>query len=333
MLRCPPVSPKWVHGAMLAVSLIGGPALAQLSPTAPPAIPVKVAVAARRDFPLFSRSIGTVQAYNTVSVVSRVDGELQRIAFREGQQVRAGDLLAQVDPRPFEAQLRQAEAARDRDRALLATAELDFGRSSQLIGQGFATRQTYDTQKNQIAQLQAALRADEASIEYASLQLTYSRIVAPFDGRTGVRLLDQGNLVRASAPAPIVLLTQTRPISVMFTLPQANLPELLDAARTNARLEAIAYAQGGDERELASGELETIDNAVDAASGSVRLKARFANQHDELWPGQFVNVRLRLGTRVDGVVVPATSVLRNQDGSYAWILRPDQTVEPRPIKV
>ncbi|WP_456750591.1 efflux RND transporter periplasmic adaptor subunit [Bradyrhizobium sp. USDA 4461] len=285
------------------------------------------------DFPIYVRSIGTVQAYNTVSIVSRVDGEVQKVAYREGQHVKAGELLVQIDPRLFEAQLRQAEAARDRDKALLATAELDFGRSSQLVGQGYATRQTYDTQKNQIAQLEAALRSDEATIEFAKLQLTYSRVCAPFDGRTGMRQLDQGNMVRANAGTTLVLLTQTTPISVVFAIPQESLPELLEASNRGANLEVVAYAQQGGDQALATGTLETIDNAVDSSTGSIRLKATFANEHDELWPGQFVNVRLRFGARTDGVIIPAQAVLRNQDGNYAWVVRPDRTVEPRPIKV
>jgi multidrug efflux system membrane fusion protein len=297
-----------------------------------PPVPVSIAEVTRRDFAIYLRAIGTVQAYNTVTIKSRVDGELQQVAFQEGQHVSAGDLLAQIDPRPFEAQLRQAEAARDRDMALLATAKQDFARSAQLVERGFTTRQTYDTQKNQIDQFAAAVRADDASIEVAKLQLTYARITSPLSGRTGVRLIDAGNMIHANDPVGLVTITQLLPISAMFTLPQDRLPEVSVAMRTGPSLAVLASTQDG-KRELGTGVLELIDNAVDQATGTIRLKARFPNENEALWPGQFVNIRLRLTTRNDALVVASPAVQRNQDGTYVWVVKPDNSVEARAVRI
>jgi membrane fusion protein, multidrug efflux system len=297
-----------------------------------PPVPVSVGEVARRDFPIYLRGIGAVQAYNIVTVKSRVDGELQQIFFREGQHVRAGELLAQIDPRPFEAQLRQAEAARDRDLALLETARLDFARSSELVGRGYTPRQTYETQKNQVAQLEAAVRADEASIEGVKLQLVYARITSPLSGRTGVRLVDAGNMLRANDAAGIVTITQLQPISALFTLPQDLLPDVAAAMRAEEPLTVLAYSQDG-KRQLGAGTLALIDNTVDQATGTIRLKAQFPNKDETLWPGQFVNIRLQLTVRTDATVIAGPAVQRNQDGTYAWVVKPDGTVEVRPIRV
>jgi multidrug efflux system membrane fusion protein len=305
-------------------------AAAAAPPPAPP-VPVSVAEVARQDFPIYLRGIGSVQAFNFVTVKSRVDGELQQVFFREGQRVAAGELLAQIDPRPFEAQLRQAEAARDRDTALLETARLDLARSSELVGRGYTPRQTYDTQKNQVAQLEAAVRADEAAIEAVKLQLVYARITSPLSGRTGVRLLDAGNMIRASDAAGIVTIAQLKPISALFTLPQDALPDVAAAMRAGP-LTVVASTQDG-KRQLGSGTLELVDNAVDQATGTIRLKARFPNEDEALWPGQFINIRLQLTTRQDAIVIAGPAVQRNQDGTFAWIVKPDDTVEVRPIRV
>jgi multidrug efflux system membrane fusion protein len=299
-------------------------------PTLPP-IPVTVIEAARRDFPVYVRGIGAVQAYNTVTVKSRVDGELQQVLFREGQDVRTGDLLAQIDPRPFETVLRQTEAAKARDLAQLDTAKRDFARSEQLVDRGFTTRQTYETQRNLIAQLEAALLADEAAIDSAKLQLGYARIASPLNGRTGVRLVDAGNMIRASDAGGIVSITQLQPIAVLFTLPQELLGDVAAAMRSG-RLTTLAYTQD-NKRLLATGSLELIDNAIDQATGTMRLKASFPNDDEALWPGQFVNVRLTLATRRDKIVVAGAAVQRNQEGTFAWVVKPDGTVEVRPIKI
>jgi membrane fusion protein, multidrug efflux system len=306
-------------------------AAATAAPALPP-VPVSVAEVARRDFPISLRGIGSVQAYNAVTVKSRVDGELQQVFFREGGDVHAGEVLAQIDPRPFEAQLQQAEAARDRDLAQLETAKLDLARSSELVGRGYTPRQTYDTQKNQVAQLEAAVRADEASIEAVKLQLVYARITSPLSGRTGIRLVDPGNMIHASDAAGIVTITQLQPISVLFTLPQDRLPEVAAAMRAGPPPSVLAYTQDG-KRQLGTGTLELVDNTVDQATGTIRFKARFANAEEALWPGQFVNVRLQLSIRAGATVIAGPAVQRNQDGTYAWAVGADGTVEVRPIRV
>jgi multidrug efflux system membrane fusion protein len=300
------------------------------APAAPP-IPVTVIEAGRRDVPIYARGIGSVQAYNMVTIRARVDGELLEVAFREGQQVHAGDLLAQIDPRPFETLLRQAEAARARDLAQLDTARRDYARSEALVDRGYATRQIYETQKNQIAQLEAAVLSDEAAIDSARLQLGYARITSPLDGRTGVRLVDAGNMIRAADSGGIVTIAQLRPISVLFTLPQEMLGDVAAAARAGP-MTAVATTQD-NKRLLATGSLELIDNAIDQATGTMRIKATFANDDEALWPGQFVNVRLTLATRRNAVVVAAGAVQRNQDGTYAWVVKSDATVEVRPIRI
>jgi multidrug efflux system membrane fusion protein len=266
-----------------------------------------------------------------VTVKSRVDGELQQVLFREGQDVHVGDVLAQIDPRPYAAQLKQAQAAKARDLALLDTARRDFGRSESLVDRGFATRQTYDTQRNEIARLEAAVLADEGAIENAQLQLDYARITSPLDGRTGVRLVDQGNMIHASDTGGIVTIAQLRPISVVFTLPQERLAEVTSAMRT-APLTTRAYTQDG-KRLLASGSLSLIDNEIDQATGTMRLKATFANEDEALWPGQFVSIRLALAKRPDALVLAPAAVQRNQDGTYVWVIKPNTTVEVRPIQV
>jgi multidrug efflux system membrane fusion protein len=299
---------------------------------AAPPVPVSIAEVTRRDFAIYLRAIGTVQAYNTVTIKPRVDGELQQVAFQEGQHVSVGDLLAQIDPRPFEAQLRQAEAARDRDLALLATAKQDFARSAQLVERGYTPRQTYETQKNQVDQLEAAVRSDDASIETVKLQLTYARITSPLSGRTGVRLIDAGNMIHANDPAGLVTITQLQPISAIFTLPQDLLPDVAAAMRASPSLTVLATTQDG-KRDLGSGVLALIDNAVDQATGTIRLKARFPNEDEALWPGQFVNIRLQLTTRNDALVVASPAVQRNQDGTYVWVVKPDNFVEIRPVRI
>jgi multidrug efflux system membrane fusion protein len=299
--------------------------------SAPPPVPVTLTEATRRDFPIYVRGIGTVQAYNAVTVRSRVDGELQQVLFREGQEIRAGDVLAQIDPRPFEVLLRQAQAAKARDLAQLDTAKRDFERSSSLVDRGYTPRQTYDTQKNLVAQLEAAILADDAAIDNAKLQLAYARITSPLDGRTGVRLVDPGNMIRASDSGGIVTITQLRPISVVFTLPQDLLGEVSAAMRIQP-LTSLAYTQD-NKRLLATGTLELIDNAIDQATGTMRLKARFPNDDESLWPGQFLNVRLMLTTRREAVVVAGPAIQRNQDGTYVWLAKPDGTVAIQPVAI
>ena len=297
---------------------------------APPPVPVTAGTVETKDFPIDRVGLGTVQAYNTVTVKVRVDGEVQRIAFREGEDVRVGDLLAQIDPRPYQALLEQAQADKARDEALLANAKLDLDRFSTLAGKDFATRQSVDTQRALVAQYSAAIRHDQAAIDNAKVQLGYTTIVSPLRGRTGIRQVDQGNIVHAGDAGGLVVITQIKPIAVIFTLPQQYLPEIGATMRRHP-LAVIAYDQ--DNRvKLGEGRLELIDNQIDQGTGSLRLKAVFPNDDERLWPGAFVNARLRLDVR-HGPVVAESVVQAGPDGPYAFVIRQDQSVEVRPLRV
>jgi membrane fusion protein, multidrug efflux system len=293
-------------------------------------VPVTTGIAETKDFPVYRVGLGTVQAFNTVTVRVRVDGEIHKIAFREGQDVRAGDLLAQIDPRPYEAQLHQAEADKARDEALLANAKLDLDRYSTLVVKEFATHQSVDTQRALVAQYQAAVAHDQAVIDNAHVQLGYTTITSPLAGRLGIRQIDQGNIVHASDSTGLVVVTQLMPISLIFTLPQQYLPAIVEAMR-NSPLPVKAYDQ--DNRiELGQGRLELIDNQIDQGTGSLRLKAIFPNEDERLWPGEFVNAWLQLGIR-QGTVVPQSVVQAGPDGDYAFVVRPDASVEVRALRV
>lgn len=310
------------------IGLVGNPASTGIPPVRP--VPVTAGIVETKDFPIYRIGLGTVQAYNTVTVRVRVDGEVQKIAFREGQDVRTGDLLAQIDPRPYEALLRQAEADKARDEALLANARLDLERFSTLAVKEFATRQSVDTQKALVAQYQAAIQHDRAAIDNARVQLGYTTISSPLTGRTGLRLVDQGNIVHAGDAGGLVVIAQLNPIAVIFTLPQQYLPEIADAAR---RGPAVVQVYDQDNLvKLGEGRLELIDNQIDQGTGSVRLKAVFQNDDERLWPGAFVNAWLRLDVR-HGAVVPEAVVQSGPNGNYAFVIRPDASVEVRPLRV
>jgi membrane fusion protein, multidrug efflux system len=301
------------------------------TPAAPPRpIPVTTGIVEMRDFPIYRVGLGTVQAYNTVTIKVRVDGEVQKIAFREGQDVKAGDLLAQIDPRTYVAQLHQAEADKARDEALLANAKLDLERFSSLVVKEFATRQSVDTQKALVAQYQAAIERDQASIENAQVLLGYTTITSPLSGRTGIRLIDQGNIVHANDATGLVVVAQLDPISIIFTLPQSNLPDIADAMR-NGTLAVFAYDQD-NKVQLGEGRLELIDNQIDQGTGSLRLKAVFPNADKKLWPGEFVNAWLQLGIS-QGPVVADQVVQSGPDGSFVLAVRPDNSVEVRPVQI
>jgi membrane fusion protein, multidrug efflux system len=293
-------------------------------------VPVSTSIVRNDDFAFVRSGIGTVQAFNTVTVKVRVDGEIHKIAFREGQDVQAGDVLAEIDPRPYQAQLGQAEADKARDEALLANAKLDLERFSSLAIKEFATRQSVDTQKALVAQYEAAIARDRAVIDNARVQLGYTTIVAPLDGRTGIRLVDQGNIVRASDSTGLVVITQTSPISVVFTLPQQYLSEILAASR-GGELAVSAYAQD-DRTKLADGQFSLIDNQIDQATGTIRLKAKFDNQDGALWPGQFVSAQLMVRSQ-RGPVIPEAAVQSGANGNYVFVVRPDLTVEIRPVRL
>ena len=335
-------APKlWIAGLSAAVLAVSGSYLwlegmptsvmkpAANNPAARP-VPVTTGVVKDQEFAISRVGLGTVQAYNTVTLRARVDGEVQKIAFREGQDVKVGEVMAQIDPRPYEAQLHQAEADKARDEALLANAKLDLERYSKLAVKEYATRQSVDTQEALVAQYQAAIAHDQAVIDNARVQLGYTTIVSPLAGRTGIRLIDQGNIVHASDSGGLVVVTQLAPISVMFALPQKYLPEIVDAMGKGT-LVASAYDQD-DRIKLAEGHLELIDNQIDQGTGSLRLKAIFENLDGRLWPGQFVSARLLLGIR-HGPVVPESALQYGPNGSYAFVVRQDSTVETRLVRI
>ncbi len=298
---------------------------------AAPAVPVTSGVAEKKDMPQFVRGIGTVQAYNAVTIKSRVDGEIVKVLFTEGQFVKAGDPLIQIDPRPFQAAIEAATATMKRNEAQLTGASLDLERYGQLINSGYQSRQSFDQQQAIVGALKGSIAADKAAIETARLNLTYSDIRAPIAGRTGQRLVDIGNLVQAGQPTSLVTITQIRPIFVNFTVPQ----DYADAIRHNqkaAALIVLAYASD-DKTLLAEGKLSLIDNQIDVATGTLRLKATFANADERLWPGEFVNVRLVLSVRHGVVTVPQRAVMQGANGYYAYVIRPDDAAQRRIVEI
>ena len=296
-----------------------------------PPVPVVAGVVAQKDMPIYLTGLGTVQAFNTVTVRARVDGQLRKVAFVEGQDVHAGDVLAEIDPDPFRAALDQANAKQNQDQALLGNAQVDLERYAGLLAKEGVTKQVYDTQQALVNQLAAGVKADRAMIESAKVQLAYTTITSPIDGRSGIRLLDQGNLVHASDATGLVVITQLQPISVVFTLQEQKLGEIQAQAATG-ELTVLAVKRDNT-TVLAEGKLAVIDNQIDTTTGTIKLKATFPNTDLHLWPGQFVNVRLLLTVRKNSLVVPASVVQRGPDGAFAFVIKNDQSVEPRPVKV
>jgi len=290
-------------------------------------IPVTIVPAARRDMPIYLDGLGTVQAYKTVTVHSRIDGQLVSVDFKEGQDVKAGDPLAHLDERTYRAQFDQAAATRDKDQAQLEAAKRDLDRYIGLKDR--VTGQSVDTQRALVKQLEATVRADQAAVENARTMLSYTVITASFDGRTGIRQVDEGNIVHASDSSGLVVLTQVQPISVLFTLPQQDLPLIMRQTET---LPVLAMAADGKTL-IDRGQLELVDNQIDSTTGTIRLKAVMPNAERRLWPGGFVNVRLLVTTVKDGIVVPAPAVQRGPQGSYAFVVKDDKTVEMRALKV
>ncbi len=325
----------YVHGLPPAASdllahIVPAAAL-PATPAATAPIPIVAAAARAEEVPIYLSGIGTVQAYNTVSVKSRVDGAITQILFREGQDVKAGDPLAVIDPRPFEAQLQQQEAMLRKDQALLAGAQLDLRRFEALVQKNFASQQQVDQQRALVEQDRAQILSDEAQIRYAKTQLDYTRIVAPIDGRTGIRQIDVGNIVHASDNATIVVITQLRPISVVFTLSAAAVGQTR-LTLGSAHVPVIALAPD-DTTRLDEGTVDIIDNQVDQATGTIKLKASFPNAALRLWPGNFVNGRLVVDRRPDGLTVPANAVRHGPRGDFVWLIRADNTVEAKPVTV
>ena len=295
-------------------------------------VPVVVATAVRGDLPVYFNGLGTVTAYNTVTVRSRVDGQLAKVEFKEGQYVHEGDLLVQIDPRPFQVQLEQAQGQLAKDQASRKDAQVNFERYKLLFQEGVIPQQQLDTQGSLVGQFDGAIVSDQSQIDNAKLQLTYSRITAPISGRIGLRLVDVGNIVHAADTNGLLVITQLQPISVIFTLPQDQLPQVSSKLRAGTQLNVEAYDRD-DTTKIAAGKLQTIDNQIDVTTGTYKLKATFSNDKNELFPNQFVNVHLLVDTKHDLTIVPAAAILRGPQGTYVYAAGQDNTVKIRPITI
>ncbi len=296
-----------------------------------PSVPVSVATVSHADVPVTLSALGAVTAFNTVTVRPRVDGQLMRVAFREGQFVKQGDLLAQIDPRPFQVQLEQAEGQLARDQAQLANAQVDLTRFQTLWSQDSIAKQNVDSQQSTVKQLEAALKVDQGAVDNARLNLTYSRITAPLSGRVGLRLIDVGNVVTAAGTTGIVVITQVEPIAVVFTLPEDALPAVLPHIREGMKLPVEAFDRAGATR-LASGAVLTVDNQIDQSTGTVRLKAVFDNRDHALFPAQFVNVQLLADTERSQLVIPTSALQQGPQGGFVYVVRDGKAIV-RPVKI
>ena len=314
--------------------LLASQAFAQAPPPAGgpgPTVPVTTTTVSRRDVPVQLRNIGVVQAFQSVLVRARVDGNLDRVFFTEGQDVKPGDRLAQIDPRPYAAVLAQAQAKKASDMAQLANAQRDLARYSSLGQSNFASRQQVDTQGATVAQITATIQGDDATVATAQLNLDYTNIVSPIEGRTGFRLVDPGNLIHANDSTGLVTITQVHPIAIYFTLPQDTLPSI-QTAMTKAKLPVSAWTPD-DGTQLSQGELATIDNTIDQTTGTIKLKAVFQNADGKLWPGQFINARIRIGTLANAITVPSPAIQHGPAGLYVYAVKPDSTVAVTPVQV
>lgn len=295
-------------------------------------VPVRLTEVGSGDFHIELKALGTVTALNTVNVRSRVDGELVKVFFEEGQLVKAGDLLAQIDPRPYQVALQQAEGTLAQNQAQLKNAEIDLARYQGLYAEDSIAKQTLDTQQALVGQYRGTVKSNQAAVAEARLNLDFTRIRAPISGRLGLRQVDLGNLVRSSDTTPLVVITQVEPIAVNFTLPEKDLPPVLARVRDNQKLRVEAWDRGEQQR-LAEGELHSLDNQIDVATGTVKLKARFANAGEQLFPNQFVNVRLRVETRQQATLIPSAAVQFGARGTFVFVLGEGDKVQIRDIKV
>ena len=338
-------SRRWWWLGLLTLCLLGGGAyflLTNLGDAQPRArkhgaespdkgVPVVVATARQSNVDVYLSGLGTVTPLNTVTVKSRVDGQLIKVTFKEGQFVHAGDLLAEIDPRPFEVQLTQAEGQLAHDQALLKNAELDLERYQTLFAQDSIAKQQVDTQAALVLQYQGSLKTDQGQIDNAKLQLVYTRITAPISGRVGLRQVDPGNIIHASDQNGLVVITQLQPISVLFTITEDNLPRVMKALQAGEKSPVDAYDREGKAK-LASGFLLTADNQIDPTTGTVKLRAQFPNDDYALFPNQFVNVRMLVSVKADATVINTAAILRGNQGTYIYVMKPDQTVTVRPVK-
>ncbi|MGA9393664.1 MAG: efflux RND transporter periplasmic adaptor subunit [Candidatus Sulfotelmatobacter sp.] len=297
----------------------------------PHAVSVAVAEVQRQNVPVYLVGLGSVTAFYTANIKSRVDGQIMRVNFREGQTVKEGDLLIVIDPRPYQVQLEQMQAQLFKDQASLRDARLNLDRYTTLIPSGSIAQQQVDTQKSTVDQLDGQVRTDQAQIDNVKLQLVYCNITAPFTGRVGLRQVDPGNIVHAADTNPMLILTQLQPIAVVFTLPEDQLPTVATHMK-NATLDVEAYSRD-NQTKLATGKLQTIDNQIDQTTGTAKLKAVFDNKDNQLWPNQFVNADLLLETRKNSTVVPTAAILRGPQGAFVFAVKPDKTVEARNVTI
>jgi multidrug efflux system membrane fusion protein len=318
-------------GIGLALKFTLEPTKSAEAPTPPAPIPVVAGIVTSSDVPIYLSGVGTVIAYNNVIVRSQITGQVIKIAFTQGQTVHQGDLLAEIDPRPYQAQLDQAMANRDRDQAQVVNAQANLNRYTPLLQKGFATAQLVDTQKAQLAQLQAMVKSDEAIIESARVNLSYTKLTSPIDGVTGIRQIDEGNIIHPTDLNGLVDVTQIQPISVIFTLPQTDFTQV-QQQMAKETLPVLAYSQD-DKTKLDEGKLLLIDNQINQATGTIRLRADFPNEKRQLWPGELINVRLRVDTRHDGLRVSAGAVQQGPKGPYVYVIGNDDKVQLRPVTV
>lgn len=327
----------WTIAFLIAVVIAGVFAIRSIEKNAhpfatvmPPPVLVNTAVATRRDVPVYLTGIGTVQALNTVTIRTQVQGQLDKVLFKEGQIVKKGDLLAVVDPRPFQATLDEAVAKIQEDKADLANAKVVLSRDENLANQDYATQQALDNQRSLVAELEAQIAQDVAAKEAAAVQLSYTQITAPLSGRTGVRMVDAGNIVHPTDTTGLVVITQTQPISVISTLPEDDLEKVRNALRAGP-VKVTAFTRDGTDN-LGSGTLSLIDNEINQASGTMSLKSTFPNSEEKLWPGQYVEVRLEQEIAKNAITIPAAALQRGQHGFFVYVVNADDIVEPRNIK-
>ncbi|RXG86201.1 efflux RND transporter periplasmic adaptor subunit [Bradyrhizobium vignae] len=322
-----------IAGASLLLAHIDPFQRAAAAPAPEPRVPIVAGTVAQHDVPIYLTGVGTVIAYNTDIVRAQIQGQIISINFTEGQRVHAGDLLAQIDPRPYQAMIDQYTANLERDQAQLANAQANQARYNQLGEKGWATPQLIETQNAQVRQLQAAIKADQALIDAAKVQLSFTRLSSPIDGVVGIRQIDVGNIISPSTANGLCVVTQLEPISLIFTLPETDLPQIQrQQQRTNAPLTVVAYNQDNT-IQLGEGQLGLVNNEILQTTGSIQLKANFPNKDKALWPGELVNARLLLKTRHNGLTVPASVVQQGPNGAYVYVVNSDSTVSIRPIKV